>query len=1347
MSSRDLTSTREARPVFSALRIEGGLLQADWLNRIAQLEADHQAASDYQIPDGLGLRDELSRAWRMAQPLWLAFQQGRKGRAEPLNLSERFLTDLFKRVLGCADLHPVPLLENRHTEERHTENRHTEERHTHAEAQSSLLPVGPPGLRFLVGAGRHLPLVVAPAACGLDTSRREFSDGKRRRSPFGVLQDHLDHAADALWGVCSDGLSLRLVRDNASLTRPAWIQLDLERIFTEQLQPDFAVLWLLLHASRFGAPDQPAEQCVLESWRNASHARGVQARERLRVGFELALEILGQGFQQHPHNVALREALHTGSLSVGSYYGQLLRLVYRLIFLLTVEERGLLHPPETPPEPRGRYASGYALTRLRERCVRPSAHDRHSDLWAGVRVVFRACSEGEPQLGLPALAGLFSPDQCPHLDRCRLENRVLLSAFFRLCWIRESSSISRVNWRDMGPDELGYVYEGLLEKVPTLTGSGRRFAFVGQEASRGNVRKTSGSYYTPDSLVQLLLDSALEPVIEQTLARHPTDGAAALLRLKVVDPACGSGHFLLAAGRRLAERLARLRSDGTPSAVEYRRAMRQVVGSCLHGVDLNPLAVELCKVALWMEAVDPGLPLSFLDANLQHGNALLGTTQALMAQGVPDEAWSALEGDDKKLTAALKKRNKQGRESKQLPFGLTFVPHQLRTLHQEVVQLGDESLVTRQEKAARYQALLTSPTFQHQKRVMDAWCAAFVWPKQQVDALERVAPVQAVWLGLKAGQPPDALLQATLDHLAEQHHFFHWELAFPGVYEQGGWDVVLGNPPWEHLELKDEEFFASRSPEIAEASTAAERKRGIAELRTREPGLYRAYLDELRRIGGANHLIRASGRYPLCAVGRINTYALFAEHNRALLAPEGRAGFIVPTGIATDDTTKAFFGTLVTERQLCSLFDFENARPLFPAVDRRFKFSLLTLSRRPLQEKTQLCFYAHQAEDTQDEARIYSLSADELRLLNPNTLTCPTFRSRRDAELNLALYQRAGILWREGASEENPWGLRFMQGIFNMASDSGLFQTGERLVAEGWTLQGNRFVRGAQTLLPLIEAKMVHHFDHRFGDYGLKPVNDDGTSLPTVPVTRLEDPRYTPVPRYWVPSDEVAARLDEKWSRGWLLGWRDICRSTDQRTVIASLIPRAAVGHTTPLMFSSCRTEAVAALYANLCSLVLDYAARQKVGGTHLTYGYLKQLPVLSPSRYEEVAPWSRAERLESWLLPRILELTYTAWELKPFAEDCGETGVPFRWDEARRQVLRAELDAAFFLLYGLTQAETEYVLNTFEVLRRVEEKSWQEFRTRRLVLERYAALSAAQRSGRAYVSPLGAPTRAGGEG
>jgi hypothetical protein len=345
-------------------------------------------------------------------------------------------------------------------------------------------------------------------------------------------------------------------------------------------------------------------------------------------------------------------------LTRDALFQELLRLVYRLIFLLTVEERGVLHEPGASEAARSLYAQGYGVRRLRERSVRHSGYDRACDLWDALRIVLQGIASGEPRLGLPALGGLFDPAQCPDLNAARLENRALLLSVFRLGWLRQDGALARVNWRDMGPEELGSVYESLLELVPIISQGGRSFTFATGSETRGNARKTTGSYYTPDSLVQVLLDSALEPVIATVIAENPVRTAEALLNLSIVDPACGSGHFLLSAARRRAAHVARVEAAGTPSAQQYRHALRQVVGRCIFGVDLNPMAVELCKVSLWMEAVEPGRPLSFLDSHIQHGNALLGATPELLA----------FEGDDKKIASALKSQNKEDAKATGLDF-------------------------------------------------------------------------------------------------------------------------------------------------------------------------------------------------------------------------------------------------------------------------------------------------------------------------------------------------------------------------------------------------------------------------------------------------------------------------------------------------------------------------------------------------------------------------------------------------------------------------------------------------------------------------------------------------------
>ena len=390
-----------------------------------------------------------------------------------------------------------------------------------------------------------------------------------------------------------------------------------------------------------------------------------------------------------------------------------------------------------------------------------------------------------------------------------------------------------------------------------------------------------------------------------------------------------------------------------------------------------------------------------------------------------------------------------------------------------------------------------------------------------------------------------------------------------------------------------------------------------------------------------------------------------------------------------------------------------------------------------------LVFYARRAVDLDEQRRHFALTPADFATLNPNTRTCPTFRSHRDADINLTMYRRAGVLWREGDPDGNPWGLRFLS-MFHMANDSYLFRTRPGLASAGWRLEVDRFEKDGEVVLPLYEAKMIHHFDHRFGTYEAQTeAQANQGKLPELDYVAHGDPKRVTLPRYWVHEDEVARRLDDIWDRRWLLGWRNVARAQDIRTVIACIIPRAAVNHSLLLMLPSADPQLVAVLYANLLSIPFDYCARQKVGGVNLPYFTMRQLPALRAGVYAMPAPWTPSIQIRDWLLPRVLELTYTAWDLKAFAEDCGDDGPPFTWDPNRRFRLRCEIDAAFFRLYGISRDDTAYILDTFLVLKKSEEREHGEYGTKRVVLETYDALAAAAAKRIPYDSPLGPPRRA----
>lgn len=1296
MAAKRKTKAREAQLAFEALSIEGGLLSPEWLSKVAQLQAGTQAEADYRIHKGLNLRDEIGRYWRIAQAHWADFKSGCEAKADPNATANRFVLALLRDAFGFTALIPIEP----------------------AVIQERTYPVGHATL------GGRVPVVIAPADGGLDALSPAFGDGARRRSAFGLAQEYLNAQEGALWGIASDGMRLRIVRDNASLTRPAWIEADIQRIFTEERYADFAALWLLCHETRFGREGQPVTECMLETWRSAGRAEGTRAREHLRRGVEDALVALGQGFLSHAENAALRSDLQNGTLLVKDYFNQLLRLVYRLIFMLTVEERGFLHPEGASDTTRALYANGYGIRRLRERSVKRSAHDRFADLWDATKIVCRGLASGEPRLGLPALSGIFAANQCPALDRAKLENRALLLAVFKLAWLRKDSTLARVNWRDMGPEELGSVYESLLELVPQIAKDGRHFAFATGSETRGNARKTTGSYYTPDSLVQVLLDSALEPVIADTIAKNPGNAVEALLGLSIVDPACGSGHFLLAAARRLAAHVARLQANGTPSAAEYRHALRQVVGRCIFGVDLNPMAVELCKVGLWMEAVEPGLPLTFLNSHIQHGNALLGTTPELMAKGIPDAAWSPIEGDDKKTASALKKRNNKAAEGQRSFDTLWSKPANTETqaVTRAVTELeaaSDANVEALTKKEERWDGILGSPEYRHQKFVADAWCAAFVWPKQPGE-LTDAAPTNELWWQLRDGQgKAPELTTATVEALADQYRFFHWHLQFPQVFAKGGFEVVIGNPPWDKIQVEEQHFFASTHPDIATAD-ARRRKKLIDELESRDPGAFTAYRSALRRAVGTAQLVKECGRYRLTGSGNVATHSLFLEGALAIVAPRASAaiGLVVPSGLATQDSQKELFAHLVDGR-LRTFFDFQNSGGLFSEVHRSYRFALVCVAgarQDAADVAAKFSFFLKTAAELLEPGRILSIGSDYLRTVSPNTRSAPLARTQRELDILLRIC-RSGVALKpeDGGSA---WGWQSSQ-MFNETHEADL------LVDP--TTKGS----DDSDLERLYEAKLLHQFDHRYSTY------EDTKATRYVTGAEHDDATFSARTRWLVPkqiwNDRVAPRNRE---RGWVIGFRRIARATDERTFIATVLPRCGAGSQTPIGTVTTDAISTALLLGNLNSFAFDFGVRLRSGGTDLNHFIVNQLFVVPPSRYLDPKWASLAE-----LLRRVvLELAFTAWDLEAFAQDVGHNGPPFHWQPERRFLLRCELDAAFFHLYGLAKDDVAYVMDTFPIVRKTEEKIHGDYRTKHTILDIYDAMTEAARSGKPYETRLSPP-------
>jgi SAM-dependent methyltransferase len=1296
---------------FSTVTSEGGLLSTDLLGRISDGDTSLEGLrpASYHLAPGERLGEIATRSWNRLVAAWKTYQETLATLSQDdlatTATRERWLLVLFSE-LGFGRLQP-----------------------------SRAITVGDKSypISHLWGA---VPIHLVGARVSLD-HRTPGVKGAAGASPHSLVQEMLNRSGTHLWGIVSNGMRLRLLRDNASLVRTAHVEFDLESMMANEVFSDFALLWLVCHQSRFEGED-PLTWWI-ERWRNEGVATGTRALDDLRNGVEAAIMAFGAGFLAHRSNTDLRERLRSGELSSLDYYRQLLRLVYRLIFCFVAEDRSLLHDPLASERARNHYDLYYSTRRLRDAAGRRRGGP-HGDLWKSLLMVFVGLHHGEEALGLPALGSfLFSYQSCPDLDRADVANADLLEALRHLAFTQMGSVRCSIDYRNLGPEELGSIYESLLELHPRLDAGAAQFELT---TLVGHERKTTGSYYTPASLVAALLDSALDPVIDEvTKSSNPE---SALLALRVLDPACGSGHFLIAAAHRIATKLAAVRtSEEEPAPEAVRHALRDVIGHCLHGIDINPMAVELCKVNLWMEALEPGKPLSFLDHRIACGNALLGTIPALIEGGIPDDAFKALTGDDRQTVSSLKRENRLQRGGAQL-LSLDSSGDPYRSLaagFEELDALLDESISDVAEKEQRYAALVDSPEASHARLVADAWCAAFV-----IDKMPEVPRItQGVLESLRSNQAAvPAKTLAAIESIRSDYGFLHWHLAFPHILHvtgdhqpnvlrtgwSGGFDLIIGNPPWDKVEFHEKEFFAARAPDISEAA-GARRKAMIALLEDSDPVLFADYQTALRHADGERHFLSESGRFPLCGQGRINTYAVFAEAIRDALAPTGRAGIVVPTGIATDDTTKEFFGDLASRGSLISLLGFYDRKRLFTGADVH-SFCLLTVAGvKTKSSSAEFLFFARDIADLNDSSRRFTLTPEDLALLNPNTRTCPVFRTRRDAEITRGIYERMPILIRKDDPKGNPWAVTFRQGLFNMTSDSGLFRTRQWLEERGFVLEGNVFQKGEKVFLPLYEGKMVHHFDHRWAGVG-----SDGEFADITPHAK-SDPRMVSLPRYWVEANQVDERLDDQ---KWLLGFRDIARATDERTVIASVIPRVAVGNKLPLLLSDLAPARQVLLGASLTSFALDFTARQKVGGTTLNFFLVNQFPVLPPETFDQPTPWARVLSLGDWIISRVLELTFTAWDLATFASDLGYEGPPFRWEEDRRQLLRAELDACFFQLYGIERNDVEYVMSTFPVVCRRDEVVHGDYRTARLILECYDALDKAVDNGQPYQTILDPP-------
>jgi hypothetical protein len=1146
---------------------------------------------------------------------------------------------------------------------------------------------------------------------------------------------------DCRWGLLTNGRHWRLYAGEPKPDMQRFYEVDLQALLTSP-DPDALAYFVLFFCRQALLGDRDGLS-FLDRVRAESDRAAARLRENVQDGVYKALLQACRGFVDHEPN-ALAE------VDLATVYDNALVLLYRLLFVLYAEAADLLPVHSNP-----RYRDRYSLQAINQDVgTNPQVFlEGGVTLWPKLKALFGAIDRGKTALGVPAYnGGLFDPKKHAFLEQHELDDQHVAQVLSRLARTDEGAF---VDYRDLGVRHLGSIYEGLLEyKLARATEPMAVVRRDGRDrwipaAAAGEVsadqdhceagdlylvtdkgeRKATGSYYTPPFIVEYIVENTIGPLAEK--CHTPEE----VLALKVLDPAMGSGHFLVAATDFLARKLLECAGQEGPHLAsdepDLAHMKRLIVERCIYGVDLNPLAVELAKLSLWLDTVAKGQPLSFLDHHLRCGNSLIGARVDRLP--VPGRVRiSKGRGAAARLQRALARN----------PMQLALFDYGDFTQHMARLVFGfaqiAQGLSTSREDVQTKGRILADIDQTHRRpfqEIADLWCSGYFgndYDSQRYNSL-----IGQLQRGEAPFSPEEKEALDESRALAARHGFLHWELAFPDVFfdEHGrarpdaGFDAVIGNPPWERMKLQENEFFALREPAIALAPTAAKRKALIAKLPKTNPDLWAEYEEAKQASDQEMAWTRESGQYPFMGRGDTNLYAVMTERARSLLAPAGREGFVVPSGIATDSTTSAFFADLVDTKSLQTLLDFENKEGLFADVHRAFKFSIIILTGGEQREEIACGFFLHNAGDVLDPERVFTIHPEDCALMNPNTRTCPVFRSRQDLELTRAVYQRVPPLLRETQhGEENPWGIRYMR-MFDMTLDSELFCTAAEIEKDGfYPVAGNAWRKGKATFLPLYEGKMVQMYDHRAASVKVNPENVHRPASPEATTDEEHaSPAFAVTPQFWVPASEVTAKVGT--GPRWFVAFKDVTAPTNERTMIAAAVPWAGAGNNLPLLLSDTQpAPRMALLLADLCSFAFDYVARQKVGGQHLNFFIVEQLPVLPPERYEEDF---HGVPLADFIGRRVLELSYTAHDLAGFAEDMGHVDPkgkplpPFPWDEERRLHLRCQLDALYFHLYGLTREEAEYVLGTFPIVERHDQERYGRFRTQDLILHYYNAYSA----------------------
>jgi hypothetical protein len=1257
---------------------------------------------------------------------------------------------------------------------------------------------------------RHGAAIIESKRWGRALDRAEGRKGDDKDTPSTQLLRYLRRIddltnGDLRWGVLTNGRKWRLYFSGARSTIDDYLEIDLGRIM--RLDGDLLDTgisdeerdhWLGVFVAMFARTAFARASEKAPSFHDTARRDAALYEERVAASlsdlvFKRLYPTLGKAVAASAPADTELEQVREATLI----------LLYRLLFVLYAEDRGLL------PVKDSRF-DDYALRNTRlDIGRRKDAGDIFSSvaktIWSKFADLAEMIDKGDPSVGLPPYnGGLFNGEQTPLLKTIRLGDDVMAEAIDILSFEQRGGERRYINYRDLSVQQLGSIYERLLEFELTRDENGA-------VDIRPNIfaRKNSGSYYTPDDLVLLILDETLEPLITDAMTAFETaladlnakdsedyritqlqkaDPAKAITRLRICDPAMGSGHFLVSLVDRLtdhtlvaignaaamaaqvagldyespvAEDIRKIRATIRHNAQDANWSVseeqlddpqlvkRMVLKRCVYGADKNPMAVELAKVSLWLHTFTVGAPLSFIDHHLAAGDSLFGLW-------VRDAIDKAGKGAELFLYEPLQHAQTQA-----------VVMRTIEALTDAEIAEAHRSAEMWRGVEAQTGPLENFVSFMHAVQWLN-----FTKPEEKaaIDGLligqfgdpisiirGRTEPVVKISDFKKEGatdrvrknqfdnedliEPLNRILASARELISEER-FLNWQITFPGVWDhwgstqrEGGFDAVVGNPPWDRIKLQQVEWFAARRPEIAKAQRASDRKMMVAALKENGDPLYDDFLKAEARALASARMARASGQFPLLSQGDIDIYKLFVERSTSLVNSKGMVGLVTPIGIGADNSTADFFSGLSKDKRLKAFLSFENRRHwLFADVHAEDQPTVLIFSGHGrVSEEFKYAVKLHRIPNPGSN-NVQRLTYEILSKLNPNTSTAPILRDARDLPLISGIYLRNPVLVDRSNDAYNPaWPVRYVT-MFHMTNDSHLFRTRiemeEREVA--WPIGGNRWQSATGVWLPLFEGKSIQIYNHRYAGITFSQTGTSGQGISIhADVSELQNQSFETTPRYWVDGNETKPRSLYHFA------FNGICNSNNERTLISAIIPDVGCGNSLPILeledgLSKCL------LQGNFGSIVLDYVLRQKLQSRNLNKYIVEQLPVIPPAAYaRQFGPKSAADIVKA----AVLELTYTAHDIAPFARDMGhvdkdgEVLPPFIWDEERRLHLRARLDALYFILYGVfdpaepaqSRDDIRYIYSTFPIVERQETAAYGSYRSRDLCLAYINTLIAGQ--------------------